>query len=156
MIVPATRVTPGGFSVFGKVVLTPDGPPTSQGADYKFWSDLAHYRIGGETEIGICRVFAQHPARVEMMERHLRSPEIVIPIDAPLLVPLMLDGMSVAAPRVFRVEVGEAIVVEERVWHGACLPFGRKESSYFVIFRRGTPHEDVVKKAVEPFEIAAA
>jgi ureidoglycolate hydrolase len=48
---------------------------------------------------------------------------------------------------------GEAVVIDKAVWHGACLPFGKDQSSYFVIFRKGTPHEDVQKKEINPIEI---
>lgn len=148
------HATPKLFAEFGSVVLPPDGKPTSHASDYRFWSDLAHYEIGGETEIGICTVFARKHPRIEGMERHLRTPEILIPIDAPFVVPLLRDGLPSARARAFRVNIGEAIVIGEGVWHGACLPVGKKTSSYFVVFRRGTPHEDVEKKPVEPFEIA--
>ncbi len=153
MIVRPVHAAPGSFARFGDVVLAPAGAPTSQAADYAFWSDLAHYRIDGETEIGICTVFAQEPSRIEGMERHLRTPEILIPVDAPFVVPLLLDGRPVREAGVFRVDPGEAIVISPAVWHGACLPVGKESSSYFVIFRRGTPHDDVEKKSVEPFEI---
>ena len=47
----------------------------------------------------------------------------------------------------------QAVVIDQGVWHGACLPVGRVESSYFVIFRRHTPHQDVEKKAIPVIEI---
>ncbi len=148
------HATPKTFAGFGSVVLHPSGTPTSQALEYRFWSDLAHYQVGGETEIGICTVFARKRPVIEAMERHLRTPEILIPIDAPFVVPLMPDGLPAGEARAFRVNIGEAIVIAEGVWHGACLPVGKKTSSYFVVFRRGTPGEDVEKKAVEPFKIA--
>jgi ureidoglycolate hydrolase len=61
------------------------------------------------------------------------------------------EGQPVQSAHAFRVEIGEAVVIDPGVWHGACLPVGRDVSSYFVIFRRGTPGEDVEKKQVEPF-----
>ncbi len=148
------HATPKTFADYGSVVLTPSGRPTSQASDYKFWSDLAHYQVGGETEIGTCTVFARKAPVIETMERHLRTPEILIPIDAPFVVPLLRDGLPSSEARAFRVNIGEAIVIAGGVWHGACLPVGKRTSSYFVVFRRGTPGEDVEKKPVEPFKIA--
>lgn len=154
MTIPSIRATPATVKGFGSVVTGPVGAPTSHGADYRFWSDLAHYAIDGETEIGLCTVYRQPSPRITGMERHLRTAELLIPIDAPFVLPLLRDGDAPEAAKAFRVSPGEAIVIEEGVWHGACLPVGKDESTYFVIFRRGTPHEDVEKKAVPPFDIA--
>jgi len=153
MIIKARKVTKENFKKFGKVVVQPKGKPTSEGADYKFWSDIAHYQIDEETEIGICQVFLQTRNIVAGMERHLHTPEILIPIDAPFVVPLLLEGEKEEKAEAFRVDLGEAIVIHEGVWHGACLPVGQKKSSYFVIFRRKTPYGDVEKKSIRPIEI---
>jgi ureidoglycolate hydrolase len=141
------------FARFGNVVLSPRGEPTSQAKEYRFWSDIARYQIQGETEIGLCQVFRQPVNEIAGMERHLRTPEFLIPIDAPFVLPLLLEGSPSREAGVFRVEPGQAVVINEGVWHGACLPAGAESSWYFVVFRRGTPGTDVQKKAVEPFTI---
>jgi ureidoglycolate hydrolase len=146
-------ITQENFKKFGSVVKSPTTKPTSQAADYKFWSDLAHYLINGETEIGLCTVYQQPTNEISGMERHIRTPEILIPIDAPFVVPLLRDGYPTDQTTAFQVNVGEAVVIDEGVWHGACLPVGKKESSYFVIFRRNTPQEDVEKKTILPIQI---
>lgn len=147
----AIRASAEAVARFGAVVLAPNGVPTSESADYRFWSDQAHFRVEGETEIGICTVFARPGVPIASLERHARTPEILVPIDAPFAVPLMRDGD--AGPSVFQVEIGEALVIDPMVWHGACLPVGKARSSYFVIFRRGTPHDDVEKRPVPPIEV---
>ena len=156
MTIEATHATPENFAPYGSIAGTPFGPPTSQAADYKFWSDIAHYRIEGETEIGICTVFEQPVPEITALERHLRTPEILIPIDASFVVPLLLDGKPLEEAKAFRVDPGEAIVVEKGIWHGACLPVDERRSSYFVIFRRNTPHDDVEKKSVPSFRVSVA
>ncbi len=154
MTLKPAHVTATNFARFGRVVAGAKGKPTSQAADYKFWSDIADYAIDGETEIGICTVYRQKQSTIAGMERHLRTPEILIPIDAPFVLPLLLEGEPETSAKAFRVNIGEAVVIDPAVWHGACLPVGKKESSYFVIFRKMTPHEDVEKKPVAPFGIA--
>jgi ureidoglycolate hydrolase len=89
------------------------------------------------------------------VERHLRTPEILIPIDAPFILPLLLDGQPDSAVEAFQVNLGEAVLIDKAVWHGACLPVGKKESTYFVIFRKNTPHEDVAKKNTQKVQIEA-
>jgi len=147
------HITQDNFKKFGQVVISPVTTPTSQAGDYKFWSDLAHYVVNGETEIGLCTVYQQPTTKISGMERHLRTPEILIPIDAPFVVPLLRDGDPADQAEAFQVNIGEAVVIDEGVWHGACLPVGRKESSYFVIFRRNTPQEDVEKKSISKIGI---
>lgn len=149
--IKAEHITEPGFASFGKIVTAPKAAPTSQAADYKFWSDLADYHIQGETEIGLCTVYAQPKQEITGVERHMRTPEILIPIDAPFVLPLYDDARGKA--EAFRVNIGEAVVINTGVWHGACLPVGKRETTYFVIFRKGTPHEDVMKKPIDPVQI---
>jgi len=146
-------ITPENFLDYGKVVIFPETKPTSQGAHYKFWSDVASYGIEGETEIGICQVFKQVKNNFNGMERHLNTPEILIPIDAPFVLPLIKDKEPDQSVAAFKVNIGQAVIINPAVWHGACIPIGKKESSYFVIFRRGTPAADVHLKDMEEFEI---
>lgn len=153
MKLSSEHITKENFRKFGKIVTFPEDEPTSQAQDYKFWSDIASYQIDGDTEIGICTVFKQPKSEINGMERHLDTPEILIPIDAPFNLPLLLEGDPDEEAKSFRVNVGEAVVINKGVWHGACLPVNVEKSSYFVIFRRRTPHEDVEKKDVRTIEI---
>jgi ureidoglycolate hydrolase len=146
-----SRITASGFAPFGKIVTAPQAAPTSQAYDYKFWSDIADYEVQGETEIGLCKVYVQQKQEISGVERHMRTPEILIPVDAPFILPLFDDASGKA--QAFQVNLGEAVVINTAVWHGACLPVGKKEATYFVIFRKGTPHEDVVKKSIDPVQI---
>jgi ureidoglycolate hydrolase len=153
MKIKSRHISEKNFSPFGRVVIAPKTKPTSQAVDYKFWSDIADYAIEGETEIGICTVYKQQKALITGMERHMRTPEILIPINGPFVLPLLLDGAAEDEACALSVNPGEAVVINAAVWHGACLPKGKKQTSYFVIFRRNTPHEDVQKTSVHPFEI---
>ncbi|MGE5352411.1 MAG: ureidoglycolate lyase [Acidobacteriota bacterium] len=153
MKLSSQHITGENFLKFGKVVTFPEGSPTSEAKDYKFWSDIASYHIDGDTEIGICTVFRQPESEINGMERHLDTPEVLIPIDAPFTLPLLLEGDKEEDAKAFQVNVGEAVVINSGVWHGACLPFKVEKSSYFVIFRRRTPYEDVEKKDIRTLEI---
>jgi len=148
MKVQAQRIEPRNFAPFGKVVTSPEGEPTAESKEFKFWSDIANYEISGETEVGLCTVYRQPETAVTGVERHMRTPEILIPVDAPFVLPVLLEGAPEQKLGAFRVNPGEAVIINPAVWHGACLPVGAEQSSYFVIFRRGTPHEDVAKKEI--------
>jgi ureidoglycolate hydrolase len=148
MTIQVEKITKDRFENYGRVVLFPQGKPLAEEPEFKFWSDLAGYQIKGETEIGICTVYRQSPPEISTVERHLHTPEILIPIDAPFVLPLLLESDSAKDMRAFEVGIGEAVVIDAEVWHGASLPVGVEKSSYFVIFKRGTPANDVEKKAI--------
>src|SRR5690606_34425788 len=121
------------------------GAPTSEAHDYKFWSNIINYNIEGETEIGICTVYKQKENILNGMERHLNTPEILIPIDAPFILPLLIDPEKSEKTEAFKVNIGQAVRINNSVWHGACLPVDSGQASYFVIFKKGTPFNDVEK-----------
>lgn len=153
MKIRAKKITNDNFSSFGKVVVGAFGAPTAQSSDYKFWSDIMSYRIDGETEVGICTVYKQDSDTISGMERHLQTPEILIPIDAPFILPLLIDKNKPDTTNAFIVEVGQAITVNKEIWHGACIPFDKQKCSYFVIFKKGTPRADVEKTELPEIEI---
>src|SRR3989304_8776350 len=145
MIIKAKNITPENFLSFGKIVIGAFGKPTLQAADYKFWSDIINYKIDGDTEIGICTVYKKATNSINGMERHLNTPEILIPIEAPFILPLLTDRDKPEQTEAFIVDIGQAIAIDEKVWHGACIPLNKSECSYFVIFKKGTPFSDVEK-----------
>ncbi|MBN1300171.1 MAG: ureidoglycolate lyase [Melioribacteraceae bacterium] len=153
-MIKVKKVNQENFKKFGGIATTPPSTPTSQSLDYKFWSDITSFKINGETEIGLCTVYKQPENILQGMERHLNTPEILIPIDAPFMLPLLLEGDEQDKLEVFKVDVGEAVVINKGVWHGACLPVEVKESNYFVIFKKGTPHSDVEKKTITSTRIS--
>lgn len=141
------RIAAERFARFGLVARLGDEAPTAQGDQFRFWSDLAHYHVPGETEIGLCTVYRTPSAEVDWMERHDRTPEILIPVDAPMVLPVMAGDGSEDV-EAFEIVVGEAVVIGTGVWHSACLPKEGDTATYWVIFRRGTPSEDVTKTSI--------
>ena len=153
MEIKAKIITTENILSFGKVVVGASGAPTSQASDYKFWSNIMSYEIDGETEFGICTVYKQSESTITGMERHISTPEILIPIDGPFMLPLLIDKDKPEETETFILEVGQAVVINEKVWHGACLPLGKGECSYFVIFKKGTPFNDVEKTEISEITI---
>lgn len=147
----AKPITETNFSKYGRVAAPPASEPLAADDTFAFWSDVANYEIDGATEIGFCTVYRQDRDVVDWMERHDKTPEILVPIDGPFVLPVMTADGEVEA---FRAEPGTAVVIGAGVWHSACKPVEASETTYFVIFRRGTPQEDVIKKDIEPIEIS--
>lgn len=143
--IEARHITRDNFSAFGRVVKSPTGTPTAEDETFRYWSELASYHVDGDTEIGLCTVFLQEGRPVTWMERHELTPELLIPIDQPFILPVMRAEAGPDAVEAFRVDVGEAVVIGPNIWHSACQPVGADSATYFVIFRKGTPAEDVYK-----------
>jgi ureidoglycolate hydrolase len=149
-VLDAQRLHADTFAPFGSVFVRPRTEPLAETDAFSFWSDVARYAIDGETELSWCDV--RRPASADWFEKHDRTPEILIPTDGPIVLPVLAADGEMAA---FKIEVGQAVVIAPSVWHSACIPVGRSEAGYFVIFRRGTPSEDVVKTTVAPFTVRA-
>lgn len=143
-------LTEEAFAPFGKAVIQPAGGATAADETFSFWSDVASYGIDGETEVGYCTVYRGREDVVDWMERHDRTPEMLLPIGGPFVLPVMANDGAVQA---FHVDVGQAVVIGDSVWHSACKPVGADEVTYFVVFRRGTPSEDVIKQTIDPVTI---
>ena len=143
------RISDAAFAAYGTVARLPGTAPLAETDQFSFWSDTAAFAVEGEAEIGYCTVRRLPEAEVAWMERHARTPELLVPIDGAFLLPVMA-GEKV---EVFRVEPGEAVVIGQNVWHSACLPARGDAATYFVIFRRGTPQEDVEKCDIEPVTV---
>src|SRR5690606_32881042 len=105
------RINSDNFAPYGKVAVLGNEKPLASGSQFKFWSDHASFRIEGETEIGFCTVFPPRQGIVDWMERHARTPEILIPIDWPFVLPVMRDG----AVEAFEVYSGEAVMINPDV-----------------------------------------
>ncbi len=147
MTVQPRRITAKAFARYGETAVLPDDEePLASEEAFSYWSDVSRLKIDGETEIGYCTAFQQEKGEAPWLERHLRTPELLIPIDAPFLLPVLLENESEEQMEVFEVRPGEAVIIDRGVWHGACSPACSDEVTYFVIFRRGTPHEDVIKR----------
>ncbi|MCF7802646.1 MAG: ureidoglycolate lyase [Candidatus Marinimicrobia bacterium] len=153
MKISAQKVSVDNFREYGKVVEGTAGKPTSQDETYKFWSDIANYEIDGRTEIGLCTVYRQEIQQVTGIERHLHTPEILIPVDAPFVLPVLKSENPEDGIDAFRVDIGQAVVIDPGGWHGPCIPDRTEEATYFVIFRHNTPYEDVESTEIEPVRI---
>lgn len=150
--IKSIRIDADVFAPFGRVAALPSSPSLAETDEFKFWSDVADYQIEGETEIGFCEVFPRSGNAVHWMERHEQTPELLIAIDGPLVLPVMTNGETPVV-RAFEFRPGEAVVIGQNVWHSACLPTGLGATRYFVIFRRGTPQEDVIKTEIPDVSI---
>jgi ureidoglycolate lyase len=143
---PVEELTPDAFAPYGRVIEQPGMAADASGSGWSWWGEtqlLAHfdrpYAVG---------YLDLEPGGLEFdwAERHLKSIEVIIPLGG---VCLVYVGSPGDAPdwdrfRVFRLCSGQAVVLNEGVWHGAPLALDHALQA-LVLLRQGTGAEDVEK-----------
>jgi ureidoglycolate lyase len=140
------------FAPFGLVVSPPPGEPTAvvDGA-LKYWADVVTVpHITEPIGVGYCTV-AKRPFIQTCAERHMHTAELLQPMKGAMIVVVgpavhpeqprqlpPLDGFAA-----FRVEEGQAVVLNPGVWHYA--PFAvNAPICLTVIFKAGTSQADAI------------
>jgi ureidoglycolate hydrolase len=152
LTVKAKKLTANSFSKFGKVADAHTVPPLVETENLKFWTTIATYTVDGETEIALCHV-KKSVDFVGLLERHVKTPEILVPIKGDFILPVAPAGnlensteiTEASSVEAFLVRSDQAVVMEKGVWHTAPIPIG-KETSFFVIFKKETTKQDAVFK----------
>lgn len=141
-------LTPDAFAPYGTVIEQPDVTPEASGPGWNWWSEttlLPHTDRG--YGIGYLSLRAG-PLRFDWAERHMHSPEVIVPLGDACLVYV---GRPEEAPdwerfEVFRIRQGQAVVLNEGVWHGAPLALNQDVNA-LVFLRKGAGAEDVHKES---------
>lgn len=149
------KLTPASFTKFGKIADATIKPPLVDAENLKFWTTIASYKVDGETEIALCQV-KRSVDSVGMLERHIKTPEILVPIEGDFILPVAparslqdpAEAPEAASVEAFLVHSDQAVVMDVGVWHTAPIPVG-KETSFFVIFRKETTKQDAVFKKLK-------
>jgi ureidoglycolate lyase len=141
------QVTIANFRPYGTVVCIPeDREPTASSDVIDYWSGLACLPAGEPIEVGIATVWSRTEGFREM-ERHLQTPELLVPLDNGMVIPIAPAG-DVPDPanlRAFVIRPDTAVLLDPGVWHWVPYPLGNS-TSFLVIFRRDTGKNDLEVK----------
>lgn len=144
-----TALNEENFRPFGQVIRMPEEITIEPGAVHG-WKVVANIPYPGEVEVGWL-LLKQRPYEVTQLEHHLHTPELVVPLDTPFLVPVApADNNPEAIPdpdkiEGFVVEPGQALVLDQCGWHW--LPFPVKgNGSCLIVFGKDTPADDLLIK----------
>ncbi len=155
-------LTDEAFEPFGRVIDRPGRDRDAEGPGWSWWAETLLLEGDGRAwGIGYLDLDPTD-LRFDWAERHMRSPEGIVPLGGSCLVyvapPDHLDepGRLPAFERfqVFRVPPGTGILMDPAVWHGA--PFADGEPGRaIVLLLEGTPRTDVTVVRFEdaPVEI---
>jgi len=151
MVLTLQLLTAEGFKSFGEVIAAPKRKPTATPPGMEYWADVCRlplldrpFGIGYATQ-------EMRPFRQTGAERHMRTPEILLPVKGDMAViagpadfpkePSRLPPLSKFAA--FLVPEGQGVMFAPGVWHWA--PFAvRDPIAIFVMYATGTAESDGV------------
>ncbi len=144
------------FGMYGSLVALPDYPAPLGTDAIRFWPALAKYSTSSEMEMGMCTCL-ERPRQIERLERHLTTPEILVPLDCDFLLPLApadqpengSGKLEAGGVEIIRFRAGTAVVLNPGVRHWAVWPANGESVTYLVEFRSDTHKEDLETKDTE-------
>jgi len=90
---------------------------------------------------------APRPRVIRRMERHVRTPEVLVCLDGEAVVCLAGPQESAAGAlkdiRALKVRPGQGFVLDTGAWHAIPFPSGSAPARFLVIFRSGTGRDDL-------------
>jgi ureidoglycolate lyase len=152
-VIEAAPLDAASFAGLGTVVERPGAPPDAEGHGLAWWAEAALLDDEAPYALGFLDL---QPARMRLdwAERHARSREAVVALSGPCLVyAAPADSRPPDGLRAFRLEPGQAVVLERGVWHGAPLALDGSGTA-LVVLRRGTGDDDVELVHFEPIEVS--
>jgi ureidoglycolate hydrolase len=160
---PVKDLSEDAFRAFGRVLERPPRAADASGPGWSWWGEtLLLYSDGRPFGVGMLDL-QPGQSSFDWAERHMRSLEAIVPLDADILVyvgpPENLDRPeslpALERFEVFRVPRGRGIVLDPGVWHGAPLALD-VPSGAVVLLLEGTGREDttVVRFDSSPVTIA--
>lgn len=120
---------------------------------FAYWNDLSLGDFQGTATFGMVKT-KPGAMEVPLLERHLRTSETLIPLDEDIVLALAeptsgsLPDLGNAAA--FLVPRGQAVTLKPGTWHYIPLVPSGNAARTIVVFRKGTPSEDLEVKELEP------
>lgn len=136
---------------YGELVSAEGLNATADMDAFAFWNDLSLGDFEGRATFGMVRT---KPGEMvaPMLERHLLTSETLIPLDEDIVLVLAtpsegnLPELDTACA--FLVRRGNAITLKRGTWHYVPLVPKGAEARTMVVFRQGTPGEDLDAKNI--------
>lgn len=133
----------GEATAVWRPIALPARPPDIAAGILDYWQGVGIMDFEGEVDVGVLRVHDRAPTFAEM-ERHHRTPELLVALDGDLLVPVTVgdDEPAIEGLDVVVVNQGTGILMGVAVWHA--IPFSpTAPTTCLVVFRRGTSTDDL-------------
>lgn len=141
-----TQASVQSFARFGAFVAASEGAPFEGGSvsSYREKAGLIDAG-GGRISVGVLNLKTR-PLTFCELERHVSTPELLVAVKGDVAFPVAPANHPGSYPDVhaveaFRLNQGEAVIMDTGVWHGLPFPLG-ESATLLVIFREDTPARD--------------
>jgi ureidoglycolate lyase len=140
------ELTPESFRGYGSVLSVTPGTPMADSEEITYWGKVAELEMGPRVSTGYlsCK---PRPGVLKQLERHLRTPEILVALRGDSLVCMAKPSASgskvIDGLQAFHVRQGQAFAMAPGTWHTAGFPTGKTEAMFLVAFTAGTEGADL-------------
>lgn len=140
------KATTDTVKAYGELLDATGTEPAFDSEVFSFWNDLSVGTIGESVSFGMVHTKAGEMVATNL-ERHLQTTETLVPLDRDVVFVLAepSDGAwpDLDTARAFLVPKGSAITLRKGTWHYVPLVPHKQEGRTLVVFRQGTPAEDL-------------
>jgi len=139
-------LAPESFRGYGSVLSVSPGIPMADSEEITYWGKVAEVEMGPRVSTGYlaCKPRA---GVLKQLERHLRTPEILVALHGDSLVclarPSAPGSKAIDGLQAFRVRRGQAFAMAPGTWHWAGFPTAKTEAVFLVVFAAGTEGTDL-------------
>ena len=140
------ELTPESFRGYGSVLSVSPGAPMADSEEITYWGKVAELEMGPKVSTGhlSCK---PRPGVLKQLERHLRTPEILVAVRGDSLVclarPSAPGSKAIDGLQAFHVKQGQAFAMAPGTWHWAGYPTKKEAAVFLVVFASGTEGEDL-------------
>lgn len=130
---------------WGQVVQLPKGDPMFHSEILSYWDGIASLQMDGEAGIGWFEL-SRRAFRGNEVERHTSTQEALLCFQGAAIClvgePVAPDRVTASSFRPYYIEAGEGFIFAPGTWHALPFPLSGK-AVFWVIFKKGTPQEDL-------------
>jgi hypothetical protein len=143
---------------YGQIISESRSKPMADQEEFVYWGKVTELMVGSKVSTGVLVCHARDRI-VENMERHVRTPEILVALKGDGVVCMAEPEPKSGADRIegiaaFIIPQGVAFVLRTATWHWIPFPLGAGELKFLVLFASGTEDDDLeIKKLDEPVTI---
>jgi ureidoglycolate lyase len=149
------ELTKESFKPFGCLVEVPEKEPDITRGNLEWWGNLYDLSFSDTSSLGFLRIIRNH-FRVDYLERHVKAPEIFIPIRGTGIMPFApasLAEESKAVPdetalTAFLLDGTKGLVVDPGVWHSPGIALS-DALDFILTVRKDTSDDIDIKKIAE-------
>lgn len=145
--IKAVALTSENFEDYGQILSISKGDPMADTEEFAYWGKVTELTMTEKVSTGflVCR---KREGVVKSLERHVRTPEILIALEGDSLICMakpesVVDIDLIEGIQAFRVRQGEAFVMHAGTWHWIPFPINQEESKFLVVFASGTEADDL-------------